>query len=231
MRKSKKIFLIFASCPLGLALLFLFALRLTLGTSMPERPAASETAYITRAFNLEGFTGIDVRGHWDVEAVHGETPKVIIEAPGDVMDGLTVEKHAGTLILDKGRLGRHRELRASLATPFLTDLGLKGLVRLRLRGFETERLSIRAEGAVTITGNNNCIGELHLAGEGMNEINLKGNPVTHADLQYEGMYTIRLTMAGGTLRGNIEGMGKVIYDGHVKEERIRSRGRSEVRHE
>jgi len=168
-----------------------------------------------------------------VGVVHGKTARVVVKAPHDAIDKLVVENRARTLILDKGGLGNHphAELKASIITPMLTDLGVKGLVRLDFSGFHADRLSIRTDGATTLTGRENRIRELHLSGEGMTDINLKENPVTSADVRYEGMYTIRLSMTGGTLSGSIKGLGKILYDGHVREERIQRRGRCEVRHE
>ena len=234
MKKSKKVFLIFASCPIGLTLLFLCALRLTLGTSTAhERPETPGKVRITRTFDVERFTAIQVTGRWEVKLAQGENPKVEVEAPQAVMGDLVVREDAGSLLLDKGTLRRDRygKLRASIVTPSLEDLGLKGLIDLRLKGFHSERLSISTDGVATITGKENRIQELHLAGEGMSKINFKKNPVTNADLHYEGMHTIRLSMAGGVLSGTIKGLGKVLYDGQVSEERIRCRGRCKVRHD
>jgi hypothetical protein len=52
--------------------------------------------------------------------------------------------------------------------------------------------------------------------------------VINAELRYEGVYKIELSMAGGELTGTIEGVGKVIYDGEVRKESIRKEGPCKV---
>ena len=50
----------------------------------------------------------------------------------------------------------------------------------------------------------------------------------NADLRYKGVYKIELSMAGGELTGRIKGVGKVIYDGEIRKEKIRKHGPSMV---
>ena len=231
MKTSNKILLVSGSSLIGMVIVFLLIFRLTLGNSMTtERPIDSVKPIVSREFPLAGFTAIEVSGHWEVELTRGETTQVKVKAPGDVMENLSVEKRAGTLLLrtHKKWRSRPRKVTALITVPSLSDLRLSGLVSLVLSGFSSESLTINTEGSTSITGKGNHIHNLHLKGKGLSNLNLRQNSVINADLRYEGVSKIELSMAGGELTGKIKGVGKVIYDGEVLKESIRKDGPCKV---
>ena len=231
MKTSNKILLISSSSLMGIVIVFLLIFRLTLGNSITtERLIDSDKPIVSRELPLADFTAIEVTGHWEVELTRGETTQVKVKAPGYIMDNLSVEKQAGTLILrtDKKWRSSPGKVTALITMPSLSDLRLSGLVSLELSGFSSERLTVYTTGSTSITGKGNHINNLRLKGEGLSNLNLKRNSVMNADLRYKGVYKIELSMAGGELTGNIKGVGKVIYDGEVRKESIRKDGPCKV---
>ena len=231
MKTSNKILLISGSSLIGIVIVFLLIFRITLGNSITtERPKDSHKPTVSREFPLADFTAIEVNGHWDVELTRGEIIQVKVKAPEDVMEHLSVEKQAGTLILKADKKWRHShgKVTALISMPSLSNLRLSGLVGLELNGFTSESLTVYTAGSTSITGKGNFINNLHLKGKGLSNLNLKRNSVINADLLYEGVYKIELSMAGGELTGKIKGVGKVIYDGEVRKESIRKDGPCKV---
>lgn len=199
-------------------------------TTETERPKDSDKPLVSREFPLADFTGIEVSGHWEIKLTHGETTQVMVRAPEDVMENLSVKKQAGTLILsrDKKWQASFEKVTALITMPSLSQIQLRGLVDLELSGFNSKSLTIYTEGSTSITGKGNHIQILYLRGKGLSKLNLRRNSVISADLRYKGVYKIELSMAGGELTGKIEGVGKVIYDGEVRKESIHKDGPSMV---
>ena len=231
MKTSNRILLISGSSLIGIMILLLFLLRLMVGSSIRvETPTRPQQAEVTKEFQIEDFNEIKMEGRWGVEVLRGDTTRVQVKAPEDVMDALSIEKHALTLILKRKERNK-RDLagtKAFITLPSLRALRLKGLISLAFNGFESDTLSIRTTGVTTLTGTGNRIRDLSLRGEGLSNLDLGKNPVTNADLRYEGVYKVELTMAGGVLSGRIKGVGEIIYDGTVREERIEKEGPSKV---
>jgi hypothetical protein len=231
MKTSNKILVISSSTLMGIVIVFLLLFRLTLGNSITsERGIDSDKPTVSRDFPLTDFTAIEVSGHWEIELACGETTQVRVAAPGDVMERLSVEKQAGTLILRTNKKWRptRGKVTALITLPSLSDLRVSGLVSLKLSGFSSENLTIHTKGSTSITGKGNHIHNLHLKGEGLSNLNLRQNSVINADLHYKGVYKIELSMAGGELTGKIKGVGKFIYNGEVTKESIQKDGPCKV---
>ena len=231
MKTSNKILLISSSSLIGVVIVFLLIFRLTLGNSITTvRPKDSDKTTVSRDFPLVGFTAIEVSGQWEIELTREETTQVKIKAPKDVMEDLSVEKRAGTLILSTDKKWRHnkRKVTALITMPSLSDIRLRGLVSLKLNGFTSENLTVYSSGVTSIKGKGNHIAHLNLIGKGVSNLNLKRNSVVNADLNCKGVYKIELSMAGGELTGKLKGAGEVIYNGEVSKESIRKDGTGKV---
>ena len=231
MKTSNKILLVSGSSLIGIVIVFLLIFRFTLeNNTTTKRPKDSDKPVVSREFPLADFTAIEVGGHWEIELTRGETTQIKIKAPEDVMEDLSVEKQAGTLILGTGKKWRHNhgKVTALITMPSLSDLRLSGIVSLELSGFKSESITVCTSGSTSITGKGNHIHNLNLRGKGVSNLDLRRNSVVNAHLNYEGVYKIELSMAGGELTGNIKGVGEVIYDGEVRKESIRKEGPCKV---
>jgi hypothetical protein len=216
---------------MGIVIVFLLLFRLTLGTSInTDEGKDSDRPKVSREFPLADFTAIEISGHWEIELAYGETTQVKVEAPGEVMERLSIEKQGGTLILstDKSWRPDPGKVTALITMPSLSGLRVSGLVSLKLSGFSSDSLTIHTTGSTSITGTGNHIYNLHLKGKGLSNLNLRQNSVINADLHYKGVYKIELSMAGGELTGQIKGVGEIIYDGEVRKEKILKDGPCKV---
>lgn len=201
----------------------LIVLRIMLGQNLfADHVETMKQERTTRAFMIKDFSGIHAAGHWDLRIQQSENYAVTIEAPESVLDILIVEKKSNQLDLmlsDSDVEHPHQIVKviATVTLPSLSTLELQGLNRIHFAGFSSEQLSIHADGHTTITGEKNILQDFHLKAEGFVAMNLEESPVTNAKLECNGWVKIRLFMAGGTLSGLIDGFGKVLYDGEVKE--------------
>jgi len=234
MKTSNKILLMSSSTLMAIGIAFLIVFRLTLGNSNPpEEENDSDKPVVSREFPLTDFTEIKISGHWEIELACGETTQVTVKAPEDVMERLSVETQAEILILNTDKSWRPdpREVTALITMPSLSDLRVSGLINLKLSGFNSKNLAIHTKGSTSIKGTGNHIRNLRLKGKGLSNLNLRQNSVVNADLWYEGVYKIELSMAGGELTGQIKGVGKIIYDGEVTKESIHKDGPCKVSRE
>lgn len=222
MKTSNKILLgVGISIPVIIVILPLIVLRIVLGQNLfADRVETLKQENMTREFMIKDFSGIHVAGHWDIRIQQGENYAITIESLESVLDVLSVEKKRNQLELILSDVEHPHQIVKVIATitlPSLSSLELEGLNRVHLAGFSSEQLSIHADGHTTITGKKNILQNFHLKSEGFVAMNLEESPVTNAELECNGWVKIRLFMAGGTLSGLIDGFGKVVYDGEVKE--------------
>ena len=163
MKTSNKILLISSSSLIGMVIVLLLIFRLMLGNSITtERPIDSVKPKVSREFPLAGFTAIKVGGHWEIELTRGETTQIKVKAPEDVLENLSVEKQAGTLILrtNKKWSSRPGKVTVLITMPSLSDLRLSGLVSLELSGFTSENLTVYTSGSTSITGKKRKRGQI-----------------------------------------------------------------------
>ncbi len=231
MKTSNKILLISNSCLIVVIIIFLLVFRSTLeGSITTVKSKDFDKTMVSKEFSLADFTEIEVSGHWEIELTREETTQVKVKAPKDVMETLSVQNKSGILILKTEKRSRNSpgKVTARITMPSLSAIHLRGLVSLELSGFRSENLTVYTVGSTSIIGKGNHINDLYLRGEGLSRLNLKRNSVINADLRYKGVYKIELSMAGGELTGRIKGVGKVIYDGEIRKEKIRKYGPSMV---
>ena len=95
---------------------------------------------------------------------------------------------------------------------------------LDIQNFKPEHLEITAAGSSKIIGSGNEIENLRLNLAGVSNVKLRGNPVTNADVKFAGAYSVEMTFSGGELTGKASGMGKLIYDGVVNQDKLDSIG-------
>jgi hypothetical protein len=120
------------------------------------------------------------------------------------------------------------KLKASITFPSIKSLRVSGAVNVHLKGFDSQRLKIKASGSTNISGDSNKVYYMTVKGSGAFQLNLKDNPVTFAEVDLSGTSLVELTMAGGDLKGEISGSGKVFYDGEVRNQQVRISGSGQV---
>jgi len=227
MKKSNIILGSAFSFLLALVIAFVVIMRIMLGGQESEARPYDYSGWTSRDYSLAGFTGVSVDGPWEIKLERSGEFKVTVEAPAEIRDEITVHQSRGMVRLAGVRGGSksiRRRLKAEIRMPQLASLQVAGLVNLELQNFNAEHLEIVMSGANKITGSGNEIGNLRLALDGISTIKLRGNPVTSADVNLAGAYSLEMTFSGGELKGSAAGVGKLYYDGVVDRGRLITTG-------
>jgi len=198
--------------------------------AQPLTPSKGSTKLVTQSFPLKYFSKIKASGNWDLDLKNGDIYEIKIEAPEYLLANISLEKDGELLDLRlrKGWRTKKDKLKASITFPTIKSLRVSGAVNVHLKGFNSERLKIKASGSTNINGDSNKIYYMSVKGSGAFQLNLKDNPVTFAEVDLSGASLVELTMAGGDLKGEISGSGKVVYDGEIRNQEVRISGSGQV---
>jgi hypothetical protein len=202
--------------------------------SITRKEEPGEVAGRTRAeYQIADFDEIKAAGAWDLVLSYGEEYRVAIEGDSEAFDALAVEKKGTTLDLSTERLGIFQSLNAVVfvTMPEIREMRLAGGTKVSLSGFEQDNLSLQVEGASNITGTGLRIRDFELKTAGAARIDFTESRVENADIDLEGATSLSITMDGGILQGELEGVGKVSYYGEVEEERVTVAGLGKVSRE
>lgn len=193
----------------------------------------------TRSYDIEGFTGIETSGQWQVTLVRGDAWTVELSYPLELERFIDVRKGGDALILgynadgawwsdfgSKDALG----MSARIVMPALEKIELGGASRLELAGFEGAELEIDVSGAVAIESRDNRYDELDLALSGAGRADLGGVTATDAHIDVSGALNVTLRMAGGTLSGDVAGVSNVEYFGTIASQDIDTSGVASLEH-
>ena len=229
MKTSNKILLVAGTIPLVFVFILAIVIRITALNSESIHAFQTESyALETRTVLLDGFKKISTQGPFEINLVQGDEYLVEISAPGNIIDDIIAEKRGDALFLDSSdkskRLGGLKQIQASITMPSISQIDMKGATTVSLSRFSIDSLSIRAEGMTDITGSKSTIHDLAFSGKGASNMELSSIPVTNADIECEGMFTIDLLMDGGVLSGDLRGPGKLSYEGDVSSNEIRAEG-------
>lgn len=182
-----------------------------------------------KEIKLTGFTGVDLKGNWQVRIIQADEETIRVEGPGDLLADLLVN-HKGSLVElhMPERKKDKRKLFLDVTMPLIKSLRIKGVADVSISGFILEDLVIHAKGVTSIHGENGRTEKFEFNGKGVSKLDLQNFPTRSADLTGKGVIKIELTMAGGELTGNIEGVGHVRYKGERRHESVQLKGACKV---
>jgi hypothetical protein len=212
-------------------LIFILVLKMSVGTAADaEAPPTRNESIGSRQIDEADFTGIQLAGRWYVEMTRGETESIVVEGPEDLLASLSTRKReADTLVMKMTERRRDtRRLRATIVCPSFHSLRTKGVVDLDFSGYDTERLTFRIEGVTTVRAQESRVKDFRLRAEGVSKVDLRDNPVENAKVDCEGVTKLQLTMAGGELTGQMEGVGRLTYGGEVSRVSVHTEGPCKV---
>jgi hypothetical protein len=198
-------------------------------------PAAAWQEQRTRSVALEGFTGVEVRGQWELMIERGDRWAVELSYPAAVDDRASAELEDQTLVIGAGMsgfrtgFGRGPRMTAHVTMPSLETLEISGAAHLEFSGFEGTKLTVRASGATDLEGRASRYRDLELSLSGAGMLDLRDVIATNANVNLSGVGSIELRLDGGVLSGNASGAGSIDYSGTVAEERISKSGAVSVR--
>lgn len=112
---------------LGIALLFLVALRLLLGGNVESHDEPLRKAvHGLREIAMVDFSGVDLQGHWQAEVVQGAQEQILVEGAEDLLAALFVRRRGDSLALQMSKQPRDaRKLRATITMSVLRSLRTK----------------------------------------------------------------------------------------------------------
>jgi hypothetical protein len=200
-----------------------------------ERTAGNEIAETresgTRAvYEVEEFSDIDVEGIWNITVTKGETYSLAIsEEESNLGKIMVVQKNNQIALRQKSGLNFFTGTPVEITMPNLNRLRVEGGSSIKINGFEGDRMEVIIEGMTVVTGNGNRIENLEIDGEGAGTLNFLESSVVNADLSLDGLVNLKLHMAGGVLKGRVEGLCNVKYTGTVSEEAVRIEGLGSVK--
>ncbi len=189
-----------------------------------------QSSPITKEYLLTDFNRVELSGLHQVTIIRANRYEVLVEGPEQLINELRVEKRGSHLSMETGfeRLIVSR-LNTTIKLPDIKALNTNKTSQIFLEGFDCDDLEIKISGAGAITGVDNTIEDLHLNCSGAAAVDLRDGSITNADLNISGVATIKLTMAGGRLKGNASGAGKIIYYGEVSAQDIHTSGTVQVK--
>jgi hypothetical protein len=198
------------------------------GNEQADQPVKSRTA-----LDFTGFDSIETSGGWIIEAVQGDVCAVALESASRYSDDIEISQRGDTLRLELDSAFGSVVARpiVSIVMPDLESLECDGSATIALSGFELDRLVIDIDGAASVTAEDSQVEDLDLSVDGASTIDFSQSEVVDADIDMDGASTLRITMDGGELTGSLNGVGNVIYGGHVSAERVQVGGIGKVRPE
>lgn len=187
---------------------------------------------------LADFAGVEASGRWDLTLARGDTWRVDLDVPVELVDRIEARVEDGRLVLGLkdgswfGGCGDSDRCRmsASITLPALREIGLSGATTVDFAGFDGERLAIETSGASEIDGSASRYDDLDVTTSGAGDVDLDGVTVTNAEVSASGAGSIALRMAGGRLTGELSGAADLRYSGTVSEENVSTSGAADVRH-
>lgn len=211
------------------------ALSAALADDVPEALWKEQRS---RSFELDGFTGVEVRGQWEVTIERGDSWAVELSYPAAaenrasariddqrLMIGLFT---AGSLTRFGQRPGARMSARVTM--PSLETLSVSGAAKVTFSGFEGPKLGVTASGATDLRGASSRYHDLDLVLSGAGSLDLSDVFATNADVVLSGVGSLKLQLDGGVLKGTASGAGSIEYAGTVSEERIGKSGAVAIRH-
>jgi hypothetical protein len=214
---------------LVLCIVILLVIRFSKNDQPWNNPSLKSFETGVKEIKLTGFREIDLKGNWKVRIVQADEENIKIEGSEDLLADLLINHRESLLKLHmKEQKNDKRKLFLDVAMSSMSSLKIKGVAHVSISGFILKNLVIHVEGVTSIHGKKGSTGNLEFRGKGVSKLDLKGFPTRSADLTGKGVTKIELTMIGGELSGNIEGLGHVRYKGKAVNESIKLKGTCKV---
>ena len=198
-------------------------------TPRGERIRASEV-FETKEFDFSEIVRIETAGNWHVELVDSTEP-VTIEYPDNLSDYLIIEFDGEILELKISELARIAGLgsiRATVPGGKVTSVSSTGMLDLKSDSFEFERFEAESAGSFLFSAPGARFAYLEIASSGIAKYDLGNASIVSAHIEMSGAGTGELTMAGGSLTGDLSGATTISYSGSISELKVDTSGASRV---
>jgi len=184
-----------------------------------------------RDLSSGNFERVNVEGGWDITIEQAASQSVHVQSPSALSADVIAEVHGGQLTLGfrHGVNMSSERLTAQVRTPDLKRVTVRGGSRIRISGFSASELALDIAGAGNIEGVDNVLDTLSVQGAGASLIDFRSSRTRSARVNLDGAGSVALTMEGGTLSGNLNGIGTIDYSGSVSAENVKINGLGSVR--
>jgi len=191
MKTSHKILVFAGIVPVLTAILTVFYVKNILeDTGDTTDPYIDSHPRVTKEVLVKDFSKISTDGIWRIHVIQGDDFTVELEAPEKSIEDIKLEKSDDMF-------------------------HLHGMTNLGLSGFDSEAITIDAQDVSTISGKDSMIQQLTLTGNGILLLDMYDTTVTNAHIDYNGLYNVKMAIAGGRLSGQISGIGTLHCRGDI----------------
>lgn len=170
---------------------------------------------MTKEFNLDGFTKVDVGGAFDVEVAQADSFSVNVAA--DDFAHIRVEKVNDTLVIKRQGIEWfapfHSQPKARISMPVLTDFTMTGASKGKIQNFNSANsLSVTVTGASHLEAVNISSGSLTTEVTGA--ATLTGDIKVNGDAKFEvtGASKLNLNGAANNITMKVTGASKIEFD-------------------
>ncbi|TFG64903.1 MAG: hypothetical protein E4H36_01615 [Spirochaetales bacterium] len=185
-------------------------------------------------FAVENFDTIKLSGLWAVNITRGEEYSVKIDAPAYIFDKISVNNSGRILEIQMEKSTvfgfSNNEIRLDVTCPALKKLSADGASAITVKGFDEASMEVDLGGTVSVKGESNSLGRLVLNADGAFSFDFSKSQAVNASVFIDGAGSVKLTMNGGVLDGEINGIGSLEYYGPVSGENVRKNGLASVKH-
>jgi hypothetical protein len=238
MKKGPRCLLIAGAMPVLIILIIFLYLNVT-GKDARQAVAsqAKSTPLSSKTYDLKDFSEVSVNGSCSLISITQRESVYMVKliGPKDILDVVKVEKTGArvSVALEKplhSNPDTTDDLSILIILPRITAIDLSGVTPVNLVGIDADTLSINTQGVTRFitqsdegsTKKPECsFKTLILSGSGILDANLINCITTNAVINYQGTYDIILTMNGGSLSGNLGGIGRLDYIGNVTRNEIK----------
>ena len=190
------------------------------------KAVASDTLEVSSARILE------IEGAWDVTITNGK-PAVQLKASEKQLKNISFNQSGDRITLRQngpdlnlGNLGH--AVRVEVAMPDIQEVRLSGAGSLNINDLKAKDLKLTVQGGCSVKTEGTTIENLVLRSEGACNVDMADASITNAEVSLQGASNATINMAGGTLAGQIEGVGHLAYSGSVSSENVRTEGLAKV---
>jgi hypothetical protein len=234
MKTSGKILWISLAAIVAVLAILLMITKSIIGRSVEvDKVITGDTTVTEVIIDIDGFTGIEASGVWDVEITQGNDFDVIITVPEYLKESLKIRRSGELLDLAfkegvRINFKSIEKLKATITMPALSAIEISGGANVVFSGFRTKTLAIDSSGASNIIGQNNEVDDLKLSSSGAVHVGLKKSKVKNMDIDLSGAGAVEVTMTGGELTGSMSGAAVLEYWGQVTRQNVDTSGVAKV---
>lgn len=164
---------------------------------------------VTRTFDIEEFTELEVSSAFEVIVEVGEEPSLEIDINEEVVDRLEVDEDGDRLRIgfDGGLFSISGPLEVRVTTTELTKVTFDGAVDADIDGLNAERFEVELSGASQVTGQGS-VGVLVIDADGASSADFADTEAERAEVDANGASSIDVNGAA-EVRGQASGASSV----------------------